>query len=778
MTNINAPYEGDKVVNLEEILSATTVESVTTLIEKVATSIPISWEPVGGRSNNLATINIGSDPAAGLTERITNAIDAVLEREWHARGAPTDITSPRHAVQDWFGVPHGRLDGVDARDPNISSLSERVTVTLLDSGSNTNPTVDIRDRGIGLRAHQFGTSILGLNESLKLDKFFLAGAYGQGGSTALSFSTYAIILSRRVSGDGEQPNPLAFTIVRFNERDLTTDKHGLYEYLVDRGTGQPIEFSVSEADFEPGTLVRHVRMDLGKYHSLMTAPTGSLWYLTHHYLFDPVLPFRIVEGRPNSSRGANRFVGGNFRRLTRGESANEDTGTVEYQRSATVGFRNGQISLHWWVLSATGDLQQARNRITNYVLPSRPIVLTFNGQKQGDLPNTVIKNDLRLPYLERYLVVQVNCDGLDPTSRRQLFSTTRESLRDSGLLDELRNEIVDKLNADDELRRLDAQRKQRYMRQSSSESTEHLRRRLANRLRTFIRSGAAGPGPTTPPADPPGPGTETRTPIPVQDPPTFLQVTSSSPHTVYAGKSFRVHFKTDADPTYFIDPDAFMAVVTPPAFGRYTGSATVHNGYGIAYFQTNEDVQVGDTASIALEVRPPRQRTLSDTMQAVVEPLPEAAGRGGNRTNTPNLQIVPVDKEHAYYIDNNWTESSVAKAEESAEETTVYVSVANSRLGALIQRAQRRSQDAVENIRNFYIEHIAFHALLVELGLSEASDSPENDGEGENGDGVNDAAMEKFREQELRRACETICGVIDATFDVVLEAGPAHAEAR
>src|SRR5690606_1822834 len=146
------------------------------------------------------------------------------------------------------------------------------------------------------------------------------------------------------------------------------------------------------------------RMDLGKYHSLMTAPTGSLWYLTHHYLFDPVLPFRIVEGRPNKSQGANRFVGGNFRRLSRGESADDDSGTVEYKRSASIGFRNGHITLYWWVLSATGDLQQARNRITNYVLPSRPIVLTFNGQKQGDLPNTVIKSDLKLPYLERYLV--------------------------------------------------------------------------------------------------------------------------------------------------------------------------------------------------------------------------------------------------------------------------------------------------------------------------------------------------------------------------------------
>lgn len=772
-----ARSEGVGMVNLDEILSSTTVEAVTTLIEKISASKPIRWIPVGGRSNNLATINIGSDPAAGLTERITNAFDAVLEREWLEQGKPGHIQSPRQAVEAWFGIPDGHLDGVDARDPKMASLSARVRVALRDSGSGDNPTIDIRDFGVGLLAHEFGNSILGLNESLKLNKFFLAGAYGQGGSTALSFSIYALILSRRIALPGGRPNPVAFSIVRFNDGDPTTDKHGLYEYLVDRGTGHPLLLDVPEDVFGAGTLVRHVRMNIGKYHSVMTAPTGSLWYLAQHYLFDPVLPFRIVEERPNPSNGTSRFIGGNFRRLTRRDT-DDDTGGVEYQRSATVGFRNGQISIHWWVLAAIGDLQKARNRISNYVLPSKPIVITFNGQKQGDLPNTVIKNDLRLPYLERYLIVQVNCDGLDANSRRQLFSTTRESLRDSGLLDDLRAEIVDKLRADDELKRLDAQRKQRYMRQSSSESTEHLRRRLASRLRTFLRAGEAGPGPTTtPPPNSPGPFLDERPAIPVSEPPTFLLVTTSSPHSVFAGKSFRVHFKTDADPKYFVDPDAFMAVVTPPSFGRYTGSATVYNGYGIAYFHTNQEVNVGDSATIALEVRPPRQRTLGDTLTVQVEALPETSGPRGNRTNAPNLQIVPVDQEHAYYIDNNWTELSVASAEESSEETTVYVSVANARLGALIQKAQRHGQEAVDSIKGFYIEHIAFHAVLVQLGLAAAVKSTADEEAADASEEWSDTTIGTFRDQELRRACETICGVIDATFDFILQAGPGHTDA-
>src|SRR5690606_17484776 len=117
----------------------------------------------------------------------------------------------------------------DARDPAIAQLADRVRITLLDSGSDSKPTVDIRDLGVGLRSHDFHSTILGLNESLKLDKFFLAGAYGQGGSTALGYSIYTLILSRKISLPGEGPHPVSFTVVRFNERDLTSDKHGLYE---------------------------------------------------------------------------------------------------------------------------------------------------------------------------------------------------------------------------------------------------------------------------------------------------------------------------------------------------------------------------------------------------------------------------------------------------------------------------------------------------------------------------------------------------------------------
>lgn len=45
-------------------------------------------------------------------------------------------------------------------------------------------------------------------------------------------------------------------------------------------------------------------------------------------------------------------------------------------------------------------------------MASQPVIITFNGLKHGTLPNTIIKNELKLPFLDRYIIVQIECDRL------------------------------------------------------------------------------------------------------------------------------------------------------------------------------------------------------------------------------------------------------------------------------------------------------------------------------------------------------------------------------
>jgi hypothetical protein len=741
----------------KQLFEVTKVSQLTSLINDLADEETIKWRPVGGNDNNLAIIGIGSDPAAGVVERGTNAIDSVLELEWMTRGEPTNITSPRMATEKWFGIKGGKLSNYKTADlKKLDKNAAKVEITLRDSDRDDKPTVDIRDYGIGILPEDFADSILSLNKNRKLRKLFLAGAFGQGGSSALAYSPLTLIGSRKANINGGKPHPFAFTVVRFNPGDANVDKHGVYEYMVDGKTGHPMVLNVPEDDFPAGTLVRHLTMEVGKYNAVMTAPTGSLWFLVHNYLFDPVFPFRIQDKRTGKNQ-AGRMVTGNHRLLSQGEH-------TEYQRDATLTFRDGSVKLKWWVLSAEGD--NARSRLTQYVMASQPVVVTYNGQKQGYFPNTIIKDDLKLPYLDRYLVVHVDCDKLDADSRRQLFPTTREALRDTPIGDDLRRLVIDTLAGDEDLRRLDHERKQRYIKHEDQGAVDAIRRRLAKRVKTMSTTAGEGSGPKT--NLPPGEQTvlAKRQPIPVQDPPTYLKITGSTPRKVYAGRSFTLKFETDARPDYFANADNFIAVINPPSFGQYTGTASVRDGYGVAYFKAQEDVQTGTTAKITLELRPPKHTSLSDTTDVVVADMPETAGGKQGEAATPNINPIWVAEGEQFWKDMQWNKRSVAQVNREIEGVDIYVSGSNEKLAALIARAQRRGMQSVDNIKNFYLEHICFYALLQDTERQIKTDT-QNNGETPP---TGESDLKMVSEASLRHACETVCGIIEGIFEVLADA--------
>ena len=448
----------------KDLLVAHKAEEVRKILIKIGKS-KMRWDPVGNRKNNLATINIGTDPASGVTKRITNAIDAVLEKEWKIKEEPTDIKSPRKAAEIWYGIPDGRIAKIeDALDNRIKNISDKIHVTLFDSGKDTKPTVEIRDKGIGLEPEQFSETILDLNGNNKIGKLHLMGAYGQGGSTALSYNNLTIIISKPFFTDQRKKKKVAFTIVRINEGDINKDKYEWYEYMVDKSTGQPFTIEIDDDVFEPGTLVRHIMMDIGKYKGVLTTQTNSLWYLAHNYLFDPIIPFTISDRRKDKS--VNRTVTGNNRLLTNNPN-------LDYYNEVSLTFKDGSLKIYYWVLNTTGE--NPKNRITGYASVSNPIIICFNGQKQGTLGNGIIKNDLKLPFLDRYIIVQIEADNMDNDSKRQLFSSTRESLRDTSILADLKKLTIDTLKEDDNLVRLDSERRQRYFTKDDTQVLDSLK---------------------------------------------------------------------------------------------------------------------------------------------------------------------------------------------------------------------------------------------------------------------------------------------------------------
>jgi len=735
----------------QDLINAHKPDEVRKLIQKIGTS-KIRWENVGNRRNNTGIINIGTDPAGGVTERITNAIDAVLEKEWKLQGEPEGFRSPRRAAEDWFGIEDGKISKIkSARDKRIDNLSDKVQVTLYDSGKDTKPTVEIRDKGIGLEAEQFSETILELNGSNKIGKLHLMGAFGQGGSTALAYNNWTVIISKpSFRKDNRKKSTVSFTVVRINQGDVDIDKLEWYEYMVDKTTGQPLTLEVDDDIFEPGTLVRHIMMDLGKYKGKITTPSNSLWYLAHNYLFDPILPFTISDRRNGSKE--NRTVTGNNRLLTY-------TDNLEYKNQATLTFKNGKVTVYWWVLNTLG--KDPRDRIKHYASISNPIVITFNGQKQGTLGNGIIKKDLKLPYLDRYLIVHIETDYLDNDTKRQLFSSTRESLKSTSIVDELAKLTVDTLDADDELKRLDKERKQRYFTKDDTQVLDSLKKRLARRINTYLQSSGTGTSVTTSSVGESSP-TKKLPEIPFEDPPTFFEITTKSPKEVYANKSFSIKFKTDAHPNYFAKAETFVAFIEPQSIGSFTGTARVHDGYGIAYFKTNEDAEIGELGQITLELRPIGQKSLISSVDIQIIERPENSGDNDNGKNkSPNIRVDFISEEHPYFTDNNWDENSVASVESDQDEVVIYVSEENKNLNKLVERAQRKNDEAVQNIKNKYLEHISFYAFVLD------KNSPDKILTTEDEDIPTDSYA-KIKESGLRNASETVCGMISDFFEMII----------
>lgn len=743
----------------EQLLKANTAREVTDILEELTDNHDLSWESVGGRGNNQSTINMGTDPAAGLIERITNSIDAVLDLEWYNQGCPKDIDNPRLAAEKWFKLSEGKLRNVkDASAKNIQELAKLISVTLKDSEREDFPTVEIRDYGTGIKGDDFSRTILSLNDDNKINKLHQMGAYGQGGSTALSFNTFTIIISRpqKILKKG---NAVAFTIVRFNDGGLGQRKLGWYEYCV--GTDKkPISLELPEDKFKAGTLVRHIGMDIGKFKAKITGPTSSLWYLAHHYMFDAVLPFTITgERQADLTKGKkeNRSVLGNNRRLTLG--GGDEKELTQYKRDATFTFKDGKVTLYYWVLTIEGE--KPWDRIKNYTQASQPIVITFNGQKQGSLNNSIIKSDLKLPFLEKYLVVQIECDHLDNESKRQLFSSTRESTRDTSIKKELEKMVIDALDADDELKRLDKERRDRYLQKDETDAMDKLKKRLASRINHYLKATGGGKAVKV---------TDTmesvkarkQPPIPINDPPTFLEIITPNKKEVFIGKTFNVKFKTDAHPNMFSNPDWFFAGTEFPSFGTFTGSARVVDGYGIAYFRANDTVEEGTKSKITLELRPPRQKTISDSITVIAAPLPVGADDKNSGTkNTPNIEIIAVNENHPYYKEHGWNKTTVAEVADDQDAVFIYINDSNQYLTKLLERAQQYSTTTVDSIKNRYREHVAFCAFMMDKNKIEERINTDD------GKPVDPDIVEQIKQADLENGCETICGMITDFFDYI-----------
>lgn len=722
-----AQQEHELLTQLSQAVSLTEAKRI---VQELERRFLYTWRAVGDNEANYGLINIGSDPGHALIERVTNAIDSVIEAESLRRSAKKGReripASPREAVEMWFGVPGGRVANLG--DPQKRQpLADKVVITLLEGKDKRRPSVMIRDLGVGLTPKNIPSTILSLSGTNKIDKPYLAGAYGQGGSTVLAFSPGgALFVSRRQPDllPQGQADVIAVTFARYEELDAAKNKNGRYSYLITQNDGVPYVPARLLPNFQPGTCVVHFDLEIAQYAARMTQLTGSFWWLLQNALFDPILPFWVEDARSSILGGQKererRTIAGNYTRLT-----DDRRDRIEYSDSVDVHLDHPagatSVKVNYWVVKSK-DEGGSSQPIDVYVDPYRPIAYTYFGQTHGTDERRFTAERLQLPYLAKFLIIQVELDHLIPAARRELLSSTRDRLKRTSFFDDMRESICAALAEDDDLVRLNDLRKEELLSKHSEKDRERMRQRFAQlmeRLPPGVDAATPGKGRDAG-GRPPG-GSRSREPLqplPTKDEPTFIRIANANrPIPVRLDRHVLIRLESDAPDAYLsthIHAKLTMAS-QPQGILALESRSDFHGGRARLTIKPTEAAKDGMEGTLSIFLFTPDDRALTAEVGFRIE-APKEAETSGDRQKTQVKAPEPIPVFRDEWQQFGWDEANVSEAREDLEGGKIYVNADNRHLARLL-RGGGYQERGVARMRNNFVLYVAFYAWARHVGM-------------------------------------------------------------
>jgi hypothetical protein len=472
------------------IIGSKTAIEIKEWIEQVELEIGgLLWKPIGGKENNIHTVEVSSNSGLALIERPTNSIDAMLDLAHLLKGEKAD--SPLEAAERWYNVPQDGLSKMDLKESR--NISKNIAIRMMDSDSPSCPTVQIQDKGTGQHPDKWHMTLLSLHESNKTSSKHLMGQYNSGGAASYKFSQYTVVISRRSPEllEGRE-DEIGVSIVRYNELDPELNKTGTYEYCTSvNGEILRLDCPNNELDFScskgekliHGTVFRHIEYDLDKYAGRADLPTGSLFHLLNSALPSPVLPVRFIEERAaflDASKSASmRVCRGNLQRLN-------NTKVTEYGDKRLIEMGDlGQLTLYYHVVRHEKSPEA-------YVAKDQAFTIMLNGQRQIAKTRYWLRRQTEMSFLWKRLVVHVDASGLTRTAKRAIFSSTREAGVEGKTLRELLKKVIDEIKQDTELQVLEERDKQRAIDNSAQSTSKKLKKKLAKEIASMIKGNFGG----------------------------------------------------------------------------------------------------------------------------------------------------------------------------------------------------------------------------------------------------------------------------------------------
>jgi hypothetical protein len=633
----------------------------------------IRWAPFNDSESNDGPMSLNAFPGRAFIERVTNEGDANLEMH-AARATGTMPSSPSDAVARWFGLKAGALaTGLDkAAVRKLAQETVTVSAYVGDPKDSKDCILDARDRGIGLTADEMPGTILSLNRGLKKTKAYLTGKHGQGASSTYQYSDLTLIASRKVGA-----KRVAFTLVEgtWDNENGVLAKTPTYRYLtID---GRVPEVDVSESEFPHGTLVRHIGYLAADLFGVFTE--NSLYGLLMRSLAEPVFPVWLEmytlrdEGKAGDLpmfKGYRRFgraivgtVNSLERAWDRTQKALEDEDAEEDDRSQILhraseyfqlpewdfGARIGRVPLGsvritYWVADPKG--RKPHDVVRSWVDPDKTILLTLDGQTHAEESSSYItgQRGAKLWAAGKYMVVQIDCNGLHPRAKYEMFTSTREHAKETPIKKMILDELVRRLELDQKLKDLNV-----TLAAANINQTGDVKERTSALIKKYLKAAGLSfeqmirkvekwveveeemKAPVQ---------KRELVPIAAVEPPTFVRWRfNGTVVKLHPGQRYSYLFETDASPSYWNPADPAISKLKVTAQGlMYLGSGDMKGGRVRCHFECPPDAAVGSKKliQVQLDIAPGQALTSGLPVEVVERPAPKPRERGEPGPETPD----------------------------------------------------------------------------------------------------------------------------------------------
>ncbi|MDP3147804.1 MAG: hypothetical protein Q8N83_01625 [Ignavibacteria bacterium] len=423
-------------------------------VEKVINAYPEifkqeNWHPYGENESFFGVIeNQQASPIPALVEKITNSIDAILTKKCLEAGInPTSDKAP-HSMEEAtriFFPDHKKWDLTTFRKIQSESIQ------IIADGPRMDTSLIIYDDGEGQKPEDFEKTFLSLLRGNKNEIKFVQGKYNMGGSGAVVFcgkKRYHLIASKRYDGTGE----FGFTLIRqhpFTKEEEERKKNTWYEYFTinNKIPSFPIdelELGLHNRKFKTGTILKLYSYEL---------PAGSRSVISrdlnqsiNEYLFEPALPLYTIDKKERypDDRNLERDLYGLKRRLEEEKGKYVEDYFLESSDDKEI----GKLKITCYVFKTKMDgktAKESRESIgREFFKNNMSVLFAVNGQVHGHFTSEFITRTLKMQLIKDYLLIHVDCTGLNYNFRKELFMASRDRLKNGEETAKLR-ELVAKV---------------------------------------------------------------------------------------------------------------------------------------------------------------------------------------------------------------------------------------------------------------------------------------------------------------------------------------------